>query len=62
MALQCYSFEANSTIYWLVDNNSPIVSKSGEKIYLYLTPQQHTISCLDEGAKIRTISIVNKEI
>ena len=62
MALQCYSFEANSTIYWLVDNNPPIVSKSGEKIYLYLTPQQHTISCLDEGAKIRTISIVNKEI
>ncbi len=61
-SLQCYSFDANSTIYWLIDNNPPIISKSGEKIYLYLPPKKHTISCLDEGAKIRTISIVNEEI
>ena len=60
--LQCYSFEANSTIYWLIDNQTPIVAKSGDKIYRYLTPTKHTISCLDEGAKIRTVTIYNKEL
>jgi len=61
-ALQCYSFEANQTIYWLIDNNPPIISKSGQKIYRYLSPTRHSISCLDEGAKIRSISIVNEEL
>ncbi len=61
-SLQCYSFDANSTIYWLIDNNPPIISKSGKKIYIYLSPKKHNISCLDEGAKIRSISIRNKEI
>ena len=60
--LQCYSFEENSTIYWLIDNNSPIIGKSGEKIYEYLNPQKHTISCLDEGSKMRTIEIFNEEM
>jgi len=59
---QCYSFEENQTIYWLIDNNPPIESKSGEEIYLYLAPKQHRISCLDEGAKMQTISILNQEI
>jgi len=61
-ALQCYSFDANSTIYWLIDNQTPIVSQSGEKIYRYLSPTKHTISCLDEGAKIRSVTIVNQEL
>lgn len=60
--LQCYSFEQNSTIYWLIDNNPPIIGHSGEPLYRYLTPQKHTISCLDEGAKIRTIEIFNQEL
>ena len=61
-ALQCYSFEANQTIYWLIDNNPPIISKSGQKIYRYLSPTTHNISCLDEGAKIKNISITNQEL
>lgn len=61
-ALQCYSFNANSTIYWLIDNQTPIISQSGEKIYRYLTPTRHNISCLDEGAKIRSVTIVNQEL
>ena len=60
--LQCYSFEQNSTIYWLIDNNEPIVSKSGESIYRYLSPKKHNISCLDEGAKIKSIAIINEEL
>jgi penicillin-binding protein 1C len=60
--LQCYSFDSNSTIYWLIDRDPPIVSKSGERIYLYLSPQKHTISCLDEGAKIQSISVLMEEI
>jgi len=62
ISLQCYSFDKNSTIYWLIDNKQPIISKSGEKIYLYLKPKKHNISCLDEGAKIRNISFINEEI
>ncbi len=60
--LQCYSFDSNSTIYWLIDKDPPIVSKSGERIYRYLSPKKHTISCLDEGAKIQTISVWMDEI
>jgi penicillin-binding protein 1C len=55
--LQCYSFEPNSTIYWLIDHNTPIRSQSGKKIYQYLTPAHHTITCLDEGAKRQSIEI-----
>jgi len=61
-ALECYSFEENQTIYWLIDNKEPIISKSGEKTYLYLSPKIHTISCLDEGAKMQTITISNQEL
>jgi penicillin-binding protein 1C len=61
-ALECYSFEENQTIYWLIDNKPPIISKSGEKIYIYLSPKSHTISCLDEGAKIQSITIFNQEL
>ena len=60
--LECYSFDSNSTIYWLIDNEVPLKSLSGKAIYHYLTPQKHTISCLDEGAKIRSVNIVNQEL
>ena len=60
--LECYSFEENSTIYWLIDNNKPLIGKSGEAFYHYLSPQKHNISCLDEGAKIRNIEIFNEEL
>jgi penicillin-binding protein 1C len=60
--LECYSFEQNSTIYWLIDNQEPIVATSGEAIYKYLNPQKHTISCLDEGAKIQSIEVFNEEM
>jgi len=60
--LECYSFEENSTIYWLIDNEPPIVSESGKPIYYYLTPQKHTISCLDEGAKIKNIEMSINEL
>jgi penicillin-binding protein 1C len=61
-ALQCYSFNSNDTIYWLIDNQTPIISQSGEKIYRYLSPDKHNISCLDEGANMRSISIINQEL
>jgi len=60
--LECYSFEQNSTIYWLIDNQSPIVSYSGKTIYKYLSPTAHDISCIDEGAKLRKIKIFNQEL
>ncbi len=60
--LNCYSFEQNSTIYWLIDNETPIIGTSGTPIYHYLSPKKHEISCLDEGAKVKSIVIFNKEL
>jgi hypothetical protein len=60
--LECYSFEENATVYWLIDNDAPIVSQSGKALYHYLTPQKHNISCLDEGAKMRSIEVFLEEI
>ncbi len=60
--LECYSFEENQTIYWLIDNNEPIVGTSGKAIYRYLEPKRHTISCLDEGAKVRSIDVFIEEL
>ncbi len=62
MKLECYSFEENQTIYWLIDNNEPIVGTSGRAIYRYLEPKRHTIGCLDEGAKVRRIVVSTEEL
>ena len=60
--MQCYSFEENSTIYWLIDEDEPVIGESSVPFYKYLTPQQHTISCLDEGAKKQTVDIYLEEL
>ena len=60
--LECYSFEENQTVYWLIDNNEPIVGISGKAIYRYLEPKKHTISCLDEGAKVQSIVVFTEEL
>jgi membrane carboxypeptidase/penicillin-binding protein PbpC len=59
--LQCYSFDANSTIYWLIDKEPPIVAQSGEKIYHYLSPAQHSLTCVDEGARAKQLSVFIEE-
>ena len=60
--LECFSFEKNSKIYWLIDNNKPLIGTSGKAIYYYLSPKKHQISCLDEGSKIRSIEVVLEEL
>jgi hypothetical protein len=60
--LECFSFEEKSKIYWLIDNNEPIIGVSGKPIYHYLSSGEHQISCLDEGAKMKSIYIFNKEL
>jgi len=60
--LECYSFEENRTVYWLIDNNPPLVGTSGKALYHYLNPKKHNISCLDEGAKLKNIEIFNEEL
>lgn len=60
--LECYSFEQNTSIYWLIDNQTPIMSYSGKIIYKYLSPTIHNISCIDEGSKVRKIQIFNQEL
>ncbi len=59
--LQCYSFEENQTIYWLIDNEEPIVGVSSQPFYHYLSPTKHNISCLDEGAKMQSIEVFLEE-
>ena len=60
--MQCYSFEENSTIYWLIDKEEPIVGTSSIPFYKYLTPKKHTISCLDEGSKKQSIEVHLEEL
>lgn len=60
--LQCYSFETNSTVHWLINQTPPIRSTSGERLYLYLPSGEHTITCLDEGAKKQSITITTDNI
>jgi penicillin-binding protein 1C len=62
MALQCYSFENNTTIHWLIDNELPFKGHSGDVYYRYFTPGIHQISCLDEGAKMRSIEVEMEEM
>ncbi|CAA6812578.1 MAG: Unknown protein [uncultured Sulfurovum sp.] len=60
--LECFSFEEKSKVYWRIDNNEPIISSSGKALYHYLSPGKHQISCLDEGAKMRSIEVTVEEI
>lgn len=60
--MQCYSFEENQTIYWLIDKEEPIIGTSSVPFYKYLTPQKHTISCLDEGTKMQSVEVYLEEI
>ncbi|HHS92916.1 MAG TPA: hypothetical protein ENK82_06175 [Campylobacterales bacterium] len=55
--MECFSFNESPKIYWLIDNTMQIIWKSGEPQYHYLAPGQHSISCLDEGAKVRKIDV-----
>jgi penicillin-binding protein 1C len=60
--LQCYSFEENSTIYWLIDKRDPIIGQSSQAFYTYLEPSKHRVSCLDEGAKMQSIEFYVEEL
>ncbi len=60
--LQCYAFETNNTILWLIDNDPPFDGKSGEPLYRYLSPGKHQIRCLDQGAKMRGIKVEMEEL
>ncbi len=62
ISLECYSYETNNTIYWLIDNQEPIKAISGEKKYIYLKSGKHFISCLDQGAKMKNIEIEMREL
>jgi penicillin-binding protein 1C len=60
--LQCYAFENNSTIIWLIDDKAPFYGISGKASYHYLSPDIHQIRCLDQGAKMREISVELEEL
>ncbi|CAA6826663.1 MAG: Unknown protein [uncultured Sulfurovum sp.] len=60
--LECFSFEEDAKIYWLIDNNAPIIGTSGKPMYHYLSPGKHQISCLDEGSKMMSIEITIEEL
>ncbi len=62
ISLECYSYETNNTIYWLIDNKEPIRASSGEKRYIYLNKGKHQIRCLDQGAKMRSIEVEMEEL
>lgn len=49
---QCYSFQPDSTIYWLVDAQAPRAARSGQSLLLPLGEGTHRIACLDSGSQI----------
>lgn len=62
VAFECYTYESNSTLYWLIDQQAPIKGVSGERYYHYLSEGKHQIGCLDCGAKIRWIEVEMEEL
>jgi len=62
MKFQCYSFDTNSTIYWLIDNHPPIKAQSKTSLYRYLDEGKHTIRCLDQKSKMRSIEVWLEEM
>jgi len=60
--LQCYAFENNATIYWLIDNKEAFKSISAKKTYYYLGEGKHIIRCLDQGAKMSRIEVEMEEL
>ena len=47
IALRCYSFDENSTIFWLINDKEPIKWVSGKALFIYLPPDEYTIRCID---------------
>lgn len=60
--LECFSFDEKRKIYWLIDNQAPIIGESGKALYYYLPSGRHTVSCLDEGARLRTVTVRIEEL
>ncbi len=60
--LECYSFETNSSIIWMINNQVPIRGVSSQAIYRYLEKGKYKIECLDQGAKIGSITLEIDEI
>jgi membrane carboxypeptidase/penicillin-binding protein PbpC len=61
-ALKCYSFDDNQTIFWFIDNNKTLTSKSGEKIFHYLPPGKHTVKCIDAQSREKRVEIKLREL
>ena len=62
MKFNCYSFDTNSTIYWLIDDNPPLQAKSKESLYRYLDEGKHRVRCLDQRSKMQSIDIWLEEM
>ncbi|MBN2825841.1 MAG: penicillin-binding protein 1C [Campylobacterales bacterium] len=62
MKFECYSFETNTTIYWLINNRPPIQSSSKSALFEYLGEGRHTVRCLDQGSKMQTIEVWMEEM
>jgi len=61
MKFECYSFDTNATIYWLIDNELPIQSSSKTARFDYLGEGKHTVRCLDQSSKMSSVEIWMEE-
>jgi len=62
MKFECYSFDTNTTIYWLIDNHPPLQATSKTPLFEYLSEGRHTIRCLDQRSKMQTIEVLVEEM
>ncbi len=61
LKLQCYSFDENESIVWMVDDEAPFDGRSSIPIYRYFGVGRHRVSCLDRGAKMDSVSFETEE-
>jgi penicillin-binding protein 1C len=61
LMLKCYTFQANQTVTWLVNNQEPFKVLSQEQTYIKLPVGKHKLTCLDHSSQATTINIEIKE-
>lgn len=60
--LKCFSFQPDPTVYWFIDREKPLLSRSGDDLFVNLNPGNHQIACMDSSAKInRSQILITKE-
>jgi len=59
---ECFAYDTNRTVYWLIDDKPMIKANSSEPLYLYLPPSPHRVRCMDSNFKIKSVDFTTNEM